>query len=173
MQLNNNNGEDNSNENNSINRIMDDFMTMLMDTTTQNRELVRDISNMNNRLLSLQENTLTILLNITNTNARSTPTNTDDHTNAAIAAGLESANNVKISQTNTPWKSSQCETLCYRCRYYGHNIFNCPNIKDEYHNACLKCYQDGHYSQNCSNEKVAPPFKDNFNPPHILKQQQQ
>ncbi|CAH1766908.1 5545_t:CDS:2 [Entrophospora sp. SA101] len=139
MQLNNNNGEDNSNENNSINRIMDDFMTMLMDTTTQNRELVRDISNMNNRLLT----------------------------------GLESANNVKISQTNTPWKSSQCETLCYRCRYYGHNIFNCPNIKDEYHNACLKCYQDGHYSQNCSNEKVAPPFKDNFNPPHILKQQQQ
>nr|CAG8588246.1 4206_t:CDS:2 [Entrophospora candida] len=138
MQLNNNN-EDNSNENNSVNRIMDDFMTMLMDTTTQNRELVRDISNMNNRLLT----------------------------------GLESANNVKISQTNTPWKSSQSETLCYRCRYYGHNIFNCPNIKDEYHNSCLKCYQDGHYSQNCSNEKVAPPFKDNFNPPHILKQQQQ
>nr|CAG8594235.1 10687_t:CDS:2 [Entrophospora candida] len=112
MQLNNNNGEDNSNENNSVNRIMDDFMTMLMDTTTQNRELVRDISNMNNRLLT----------------------------------GLESANNVKISQTNTPWKSSQSETLCYRCRYY----VRIAQMK-----------------------KVAPPFKDNFNPPHILKQQQQ
>lgn len=79
---------------------------------------------------------------------------------------IYSSKNVKISKTNNnylipyhPFKDP-----CFICKYFGHGIRNCPNIKKEFRdgNYCLNCWEAGHLGAECSGETKVPPYNETF-----------
>jgi len=85
---------------------------------------------------------------------------------------IYSSKDIKISKTNNnylipyhPFKKP-----CYICKYFGHEMRNCPNIKKEFRgeNYCLNCWEAGHLGGNCSEETKVPPYNEHFLSPEEI-----
>jgi hypothetical protein len=85
---------------------------------------------------------------------------------------IYSSKDVKISKTNNnylipyhPFKDP-----CFICKYFGHGIRNCPNIKKEFRggNYCLNCWEAGHLVAECNGEIKVPPYNENFLSPEEI-----
>ena len=50
------------------------------------------------------------------------------------------------------------------CKYFGHGMRNCPNIKKEFRggNYCLNCWEAGHLGGDCSGETKVLPYNEHF-----------
>ncbi|CAB4428238.1 unnamed protein product [Rhizophagus irregularis] len=88
---------------------------------------------------------------------------------------LYSAKDIKICLT-TNWilPVKFYRDPCHICLYYGHGFRNCPNIiftAQELQNICIKCWGPIHgTSTNCTNDRVTPPFKEDYIQPTQLIQ---
>ncbi|CAB5196286.1 unnamed protein product [Rhizophagus irregularis] len=88
---------------------------------------------------------------------------------------LYSAKDIKICLT-TNWilPVEFYRDPCHICLYYGHGFRNCPNIiftAQELQNICIKCWGPIHgTSTNCTNDRVTPPFKEDYIQPTQLIQ---
>lgn len=85
---------------------------------------------------------------------------------------IYSSKDVKVSKTNNnylipfyPFKEP-----CLICKYFGHGLKNCPNIKNEFRNGnhCLNCWEVGHLSGECSGETKVPPYNEQFLSPEEI-----
>lgn len=119
-----------------------------------------------NELKELHNLSMTTLTNM----SRVLPTST---TSTQSPKTLYSSKDVKISKANNnflipyhPFKEP-----CYICKYFGHGMRTCPNIKKEFRSGsyCLNCWDSGHSSGECSsaNNKV-PPYNENFLSPEEI-----
>jgi hypothetical protein len=77
---------------------------------------------------------------------------------------FESANGVKLSMTNSPWKTRYNES-CYICSYYGHGVASCPNIIESFLGTCIRCFKQGHVISQCKNQKENAPLKSGYKLP--------
>lgn len=89
-----------------------------------------------------------------------------------IPQTIYSSKDVKISKTNNnylipyhPFKDP-----CFICKYFGHGMRNCPNIKKEFRgdNYCLNCWKAGHLAGDCSGETKVPPYNEHFLSPEEI-----
>lgn len=85
---------------------------------------------------------------------------------------LFSSKDVKISKINNNWLIPYLpfKECCHICRYFGHSLKNCPNIKQEYRgvNYCLNCWESGHSSGDCNGNTKVPPYNENFLSPEEI-----
>ena len=78
---------------------------------------------------------------------------------------LYSSINVKISKMNNNWliPYHPYKESCRLCKYFGHSLKNCPNIRSEFRgDYCIHCWETGHNSGNCNKEAKVVPFNEEF-----------
>ena len=85
---------------------------------------------------------------------------------------IYSSKDVKISKMNNnylipyhPFKDP-----CFVCKYFGHGIRTCPNIKKEFRsgNYCINCWETGHLAVDCSGETKVSPYNKHFLSPEEI-----
>ena len=85
---------------------------------------------------------------------------------------LYSSKDVLISVTNNNWiiPYNQYKEACKICKYFGHSVKNCPNLKSQYRwgNYCLRCWKPRHNISKCKNEPEVMPFNEEFRSPEEI-----
>ncbi|GBB89523.1 hypothetical protein RclHR1_16210002 [Rhizophagus clarus] len=85
---------------------------------------------------------------------------------------LYSSKDVLISVTNNNWiiPYNQYKEACKICKYFGHSVKNCPNLKSQYRwgNYCLRCWKPRHNISECKNEPEVVPFNEEFRSPEEI-----
>ena len=85
---------------------------------------------------------------------------------------LYSSKDVKISKSNNNWLIPYLpyKEGCLICKYYGHALKNCPNVRAEFWGGtwCINCWETGHNSSECRNEVKPTPFNDAFRSPEEI-----
>jgi hypothetical protein len=85
---------------------------------------------------------------------------------------LYSSKDVLISMTNNNWliPYNQYKEACKICKYFGHSVKSCPNLKSQFRwgNYCIRCWKAGHNSSECKNELEVVPFNDEFRSPEEI-----
>lgn len=83
---------------------------------------------------------------------------------------MYSSKDVEISRSNNnflvayhPYKEP-----CHICRYFGHGMKNCPNVKPEFRGCCVICWESGHSSGDCRGETKAVPFNEHYTLPEDI-----
>lgn len=83
-----------------------------------------------------------------------------------------SSRNVQISKTNNNWilPYYPYKESCRVCKYYGHPLKNCPNIRAEFRGGghCINCWETGHNSNDCDRDQITAPFNEEFQSPEEL-----
>ena len=85
---------------------------------------------------------------------------------------LYSSKDVLISMTNNNWliPYNQYKEACKICKYFGHSVKGCPNLKSQFRwdNYCIRCWKAGHNSSECKNELEVVPFNEEFRSPEEI-----
>jgi hypothetical protein len=137
----------------------------------RNNEDNRDSKISYNELKSLHNLSMTTLNNMSQIIPSLPSTSSSSSSTTLSSSTIFSSRNVPISKTNHNWiiPYHPYKESCHVCKYFGHPLKTCPNIKAEFRGGhCINCWETGHSSNDCNSDQNTPPFNEEFHSPEEI-----